>query len=106
MDQLLGLSLLRLVDVLTLGRESDLVVVDDRDPHAWCIALDVPYHGRALQDQRVGDNVGWRDGKQIWPPGGGVSFICEERPVTDQPHVRLVHAVDQLDRGGRSDARV
>ena len=64
MDQLLGLSLLRLVDVLTLGRESDLVVVDDRDPHAWCIALDVPYHGRALQDQRVGDNVGWRDGKQ------------------------------------------
>lgn len=34
MDQLLGLSLLRLVDVLTLGRESDLVVVDDRDPHA------------------------------------------------------------------------
>ncbi|MGB8501753.1 hypothetical protein [Mycobacterium sp.] len=85
MDQLLGLSLLRLVDVLTLGRESDLVVVDDRDPHAWCIALDVPYHGRALQDQRVGDNVGWRDGKQIWPPGGGVSFICEERPVTDQP---------------------
>ena len=83
MNEYLGEYGFALGDLVTLGGELRLVVVNVGNPHHGFVAFDLTGDGGALQDERVGDNVGRREGVNVGPPRaravGGQSSVSPKR---------------------------
>ena len=87
MNQHLGERRLTLGDLVALGGELGVVVVNVGDAHHGLVAFDLTGDGGALQDERVGDNVGRREGVDIGPPrardvGGHCGMSHEAQPFS------------------------
>jgi hypothetical protein len=78
-------------DFVALGGELGLVVIVVCHAHDRLVALNFTGNGGALQDHGVGDDVGRREGKLVWPPRGGtVGGQCgmshEAQPFSEAQH--------------------
>ena len=70
MNEHLGKCGLALGDLVTFGGELRVIVVNVGDPHHGLVAVDLTGDGETLEDQRVGDGVGRREGIDVGPTTG------------------------------------